>query len=354
MPKTTNLFVKASQGALLAAILLKVGFPGHALASDALRKEESTALARKTASAYHVVHGWPVLPDGYVLGQVSGVGVDSHNHVFVFHRAHHSWMEKKNKELIDAPTILCFDGGTGKLVASWGADRFLVPHGLRVDGDDNIWVTDVGLHQVFKFNHDGKLLVTLGDQRTPGLDSKHFNGPTDVAMARDGSIYVSDGYGNSRVAKFSPKGEFLFDWGRKGDKPGEFDTPHGVAIDSRGRVYVADRSNSRIQVFKGDGTFLTQWQSAGLGRPWAVTVGPDGYLYVVDGGDLKPRPPDRARILMLDLQGNILDQWGSFGNYDGQIYWGHDIAVGKNGDVYVGDVYHGMRVQKFSKSHSER
>ncbi len=346
MSKVITLLAKIFQAAFLATSFA-VSCQGQAAVADTVRADGSKVPVQESTSAYRVVHGWPVLPDGYVLGQVSGVGVDSHNHVFVFHRADHSWFREKNGELIAVPTIMCFDGETGKLVASWGENMFLVPHGLRVDREDNIWVTDVGLHQVFKFTHDGKLLMALGVSRTPGLDGKHFNAPTDVAIAGDGSIYVSDGYGNSRVAKFSPKGDFLFDWGKKGDKPSEFDTPHGIAIDSQGRVYVADRSNSRIQVFKSDGTFLYAWKSVELGRPWGLTVGSDGYLYVVDGGDLKLRPPDRARILKLDLQGNVLDQWGSFGNYDGQLYWGHDIAIGKNGDVYVGDVYFGMRVQKF-------
>ncbi len=341
---------KAAPVVLLVALGLAVGCLGQASAADVPGRGASKAVARKTASAYRVAHGWPLLPDGFVLGQVSGVAVDSHNHVFVFQRADHYLGPRptKNDQPIDVSTVMCFDGETGKLVSSWGADMFTVPHGLRVDRDGNIWATDVALHQVFKFSHEGKLLMTLGVKGTPGLDGKHFNKPTDVAISSDGSIYISDGYGNSRVAKFSPKGDFLFDWGRKGDKPGEFDLPHGITIDSQGRVYVADRSNSRIQVFKGDGTFLYEWKSAELGRPWALTVGPDSYLYVVDGGDLKPRPPDRGHILKLDLQGNIVDKWSSFGNYDGQLYWGHDVAVARNGDVYAGDIL-GMRVQKFSK-----
>ncbi len=295
---------------------------------------------------YTVVHGWPVLPEGYVLGQVSGVGVDSHNHVFVFHRAEQSWAQDKS-HAISSPTILMFEGANGKLLASWGENRFLEPHGLRIDREDNVWVTDRALQQVFKFSHDGRLLMTLGTERTAGLDGTHFNKPTDVAFAADGSIYVSDGYGNNRIAKFSADGKFLLDWGRKGQEPGEFDLPHNVAVDAQGLVYVADRSNSRIQVFDANGKFLRMWKSEELARPWGLAIGPDNMLYVVDGGDLKPAPPDRGRLLKLDLQGKILAKWSRFGNYDGQIYWGHDLAVGKDGAVYVGDVYHGMRVQKF-------
>ena len=295
---------------------------------------------------YAVVHGWPVLPEGFVLGQVSGVSVDSHNRVFVFHRAENSWTADKSHP-IPSPAILCFDGATGKLLSSWGENRFLEPHGLRIDRSDNIWVTDRGLHQVFKFSQDGKLLMTLGAERVPGLDGAHFNKPTDVAFGTDGSVYVSDGYGNSRVAKFSAEGKFLLDWGHKGQGPGEFDLPHNVAVDAQGRVYVADRMNVRIQIFDANGKFLNMWKSDELGRPWGLAIGPDGLLYMVDGGDLKPGPPDRGRILKLDLNGKILAKWSRFGNYDGQIYWGHDIALGKDGAVYVGDVYHGMRVQKF-------
>ena len=284
-------------------------------------------------SAYEVVHGWPELPEGFALGQASGVGVDSHNHVFVFHRG-------------DRP-IICFDGATGKILTSWGDGMFATAHGLAVDNKDNVWVTDVGHHQVFKFSHSGDLLMTLGEKDAAGLDGKHFNKPTDVAVTPSGKFYVSDGYGNSRVAKFSARGEFLFDWGKKGDAPGEFDLPHGIALDRQGRVYVADRSNQRVQVFDASGKFLAQWKSDELGRPWDIFIGADGFAYVMDGGDMNPKPPDRGRIVKLDLQGKILDHWGSFGSYDGQFYWGHAVAVAKDGAVYATDVHLGMRVQKF-------
>ena len=300
----------------------------------------------ESPGSYRVVHGWPVLPEGYVLGEVSGVAVDSHNHVFVFHRGSRPWMDDQIPQPIAQPVIVCFDGDSGKQIAAWGQNRFLRPHGLRVDSQDNVWVTDVALHQVFKFSHDGNLLLTIGAARTPGLDGAHFNKPTDVAIASDGTIYVSDGYGNNRVARFSADGKFIGEWGQKGPKLGEFDLPHGITLDSQGRIYVADRSNGRIQVIGREGKFLYAWQSPEMGRPFAVTVGPDGYFYVVDGGDQNPEPPDHGAVLRLDLTGKILDRWSRHGNYDGQICVGHDIAVGKDGSVYVGDIQ-GKRVQKF-------
>src|SRR5438445_4668110 len=119
---------------------------------------------QKSSEPYFVVHGWPQLPDGMVLGQVSGVAVDSHNHVFIFHRAENSWAADKTHPIASA-TILCFDGASGKLISSWGQNRFIEPHGLRVDRDDNVWVTDRALQQVLKFSHDGKLLLTIGTEK---------------------------------------------------------------------------------------------------------------------------------------------------------------------------------------------
>lgn len=123
--------------------------------------------------------------------------------------------------------------------------------------------------------------------------------------------------------------------------------PHGIALDAEGRVYVADRSNARVQVFGTDGRFLAEWKSPELGRPWDVFVGPSGRVYVMDGGDLKPKPPDRGHVLILNRDGKILGRFGSFGSYDGQFYWGHAVAVGRDGAVYAVDVNVGMRAQKF-------
>jgi peptidylamidoglycolate lyase len=300
-------------------------------------------------SQYQVVHGWPLLPEGQLLGQVSGVGVDSHNHVFVFRRAENSALggQPAPTKPITSPAVLEFDGATGKLLSSWGENRFIAPHGLTVDRQDNVWLTDIALHQVFKFDHSGKLLLSLGEKEVSGLDGSHFNKPTDVAVAGDGSVYVSDGYGNSRVVKLSPEGRLVLQWGTKGTAPGQFDLPHGITLDQSGKVYVADRSNKRVQIFDNAGRYLAEWKGTEYGRPWAVRMGADGYMYVIDGGDLPTAPPDRARVLIVDLNGKIVDSFGRFGNYDGQFVWPHDVAVAPDGVVYVGDVLTGMRVQKF-------
>jgi peptidylamidoglycolate lyase len=297
-------------------------------------------------SSYSVVHGWPSLPKGHALGRASGVSVDSHNHVFVFHSYDRDWSEPLPDDAIAGTTIAVFDGATGDLIAEWGKDMFVMPHGLTVDSNDNVWLTDVGRHQVFKFSHNGELLLELGENRVPGADSAHFNLPTDVAVLDDGSFFVSDGYGNSRVLKFSSDGEFEFQWGRKGSKTGDFDLPHGLALDDTGRLYIADRSNSRVQIFDREGSFIGEWTRDRVGRPYGIAVDNSGRVFVVDGGDQPTSPPDRSRVIRLSSAGQTETIFGRYGNYDGQFQMGHDLAVGEDGAVYVVDII-GKRVQKF-------
>jgi peptidylamidoglycolate lyase len=198
------------------------GMTALACSPQSLPSPKPAAEAPAGPLGYRVVHGWPRLPPGELLGQVSGVGLDSRGTVIVFRRAQRSWplRDSLSTAPIEAPTVLLFDGASGRQLGAWGAGRFAMPHGLTVDGQDNIWVTDVALHQVFKFTRDGALLLTLGERGVPGDDGVHFNRPTDVAVARDGSFYVSDGYRNSRVVRFSKDGRYLFSWGRKGSRPG--------------------------------------------------------------------------------------------------------------------------------------
>jgi peptidylamidoglycolate lyase len=297
---------------------------------------------------FHAVHGWPQLPEGRDLGAVAGIGVDSHGNVFVFHRNSRSWPDSNELSTspIALPTVTVFDGQTGRIVSEWGENRFAMPHGLTVDDHDNVWLTDVALQQVYKFSHDGHPLLTLGERGVAGNDSSHFNRPTKVAVSADGSFYVSDGYRNTRVMKFSPAGKFLFQWGTKGSGPGEFDLPHGIAIDRAGRIYVADRSNMRVQIFDSTGHYLRQWKSATIGRPYDVAVTPDGIVFIADGGDQPDAPPDRSGVAVLRSDGTVIERLGRWGNYDGQFEMAHDIAAAGDGTIYVGDIT-GRRVQKF-------
>lgn len=297
---------------------------------------------------YQVVHGWPQLPEGRILGQATGVDLDPRGNVFVFHRAGRMWSEDPALPLISEATIEVFEGATGRHLRSWGANLFLMPHGLTIDRQGNVWLTDVLLHQVLKFSPSGELLLTLGEARVPGTDRMHFNLPTDVAVLPDGSFYVSDGYRNARVVKFSATGEYLFEWGRKGTEPGEFDLPHAIDVDDAGRVYVADRSNARVQVFDGQGNFLAQWRSTELGRPYSIAVSGDRAI-VVDGGDQPEQGPDRSGAAEVDLNGRVLARFGRFGNQDGQFRLTHDVAIGSDGSIFVVDAW-GQRVQRFIRA----
>lgn len=296
---------------------------------------------------HHVpVPGWPSLPEKLELGLCAGVGVDSHNRVFVFHRNGRQWTHPFASEPLADPTVTVIDGPTGKVVTAWGAGEFIMPHGLTIDDKDNVWLTDVARHQVFKYSHDGKPLMTLGERGVPGADHAHFNLPTDVAVLPDGSFYVSDGYQNTRVVKFSAKGEYEFEWGTKGEGPGQFRLPHGIALDKQGRVYVCDRSNSRLQVFEAKGKFVAEWKGPQIGRPYGVATDNTGHIFLVDGGEQSVRAADRGKVVELDAQGQVLDTFGSHGSGPGQFRTGHDVAIGPDGAVYVADSG-GKRVVKF-------
>jgi peptidylamidoglycolate lyase len=303
--------------------------------------------ATASFGGYRVVHGWPRVPEGEILGWVvSGVGVDSRGDVFVLHRAGRDWPASDLLDLrpILRPTVLVFDSGTGELRSAWGASIFAMPHGLTLDYNNNVWITDVALQQVFKFSHEGRLLLTIGERGVAGKDAAHFDRPTKVAVAPNGAFYVSDGYRNSRVVKFAPDGRFVLEWGSKGSGPGQFDLPHGIALDARGRVYVADRTNARVQIFDGDGRYISEWKGEAFGRPFDIAVAPDGTAFVADGGDMPANPPDRSGVVVV-REGIVTERFGRFGVYDGELYRAHDLAASKDGVVYVGDA--NGRVQKF-------
>ena len=233
---------------------------------------------------YHVDEGWAKLPPGRKWGAAIGVDIDRDGKsVWVFDRCGTS----DDCSGSDLAPIQKFDA-SGKLVTSFGAGMFNYPHGIFVDHDDNIWVCDGraknGKGQtVMKFSPQGKLLMTLGKPGVAGDGPDTFNGPSDVLVAPNGNIFVADGHGgetNARIVKLTKDGKFIKAWGKKGSGPGEFDSPHGLAMDSAGWLYVADRGNSRIQMFDQDGKFLGQWSQ--FGRPSGIFVDKKNVIYVSD------------------------------------------------------------------------
>jgi DNA-binding beta-propeller fold protein YncE len=297
---------------------------------------------------YTLVKEWPGLPQGFHLGAPAGLALDSSGHLFVFHRGPRHWSLLMPETLITGPTILELDSRTGQVINQWGAGLFTMPHGLTIDRNNNVWVTDAGLHQVFKFSHEGKLLMQLGTAGVAGKDSLHFNQPTDLAVAADGSIYICDGYGNSRVMKFSAEGKFLFAWGEKGIKPGQFNIPHSIVLDNKGLVYVADRENDRIQVFDTQGKFLRQWKSNADARLFALAFDSSrNQLFASE---------DITRFIFFPKGSDLFlfNQDTSFLPYklnepdEELVCRYHDLAVDREGNIYAGDIL-GNRILKFAK-----
>jgi len=258
------------------------------------------------------------LPPGEHLIEPAGVAVNSKGHIYVFHRGKHPLME--------------FDS-SGKFLRSIADDLFVTAHMVRVDPEDNIWTTDVGSHVVLKLSPEGRVLLALGRMRIPGDDVLPFNQPTDVAWDRDGNIYVTDVYGNSRVLKFDKYGRPLLGWGMKGAGPGQFDTPHTIVIDGD-LVYVGDRENARIQIFDRNGQFLRQWS---LGHPFGLVITADHVLYMGDA--------IAGRILKIDPQGRVLGSFTGPQPGQGPHFDPHQIALAPDGSIFTAEVL-GWRAQK--------
>ncbi|XP_044120740.1 peptidyl-glycine alpha-amidating monooxygenase isoform X8 [Neovison vison] len=305
--------------------------------------------------------GWPGV---YLLpGQVSGVALDLKNNLVIFHRGDHVWdgnsfdsmfvYQQRGLGPIEEDTILVIDPNNAAVLQSSGKNLFYLPHGLSVDKDGNYWVTDVALHQVFKLDpkSEGSPLLVLGRSMQPGSDQNHFCQPTDVAVDPDtGTIYVSDGYCNSRIVQFSPTGEFITQWGeessRSNPKPGQFSVPHSLAlIPHLGQLCVADRENGRIQCFKTDTKeFVREIKHASFGRNvFAISYIP-GLLFAVNG---KPFFGDQEPVqgfVMNFSSGEIIDVFKPVRKH---FDMPHDIAASGDGTVYVGDA-HTNTVWKFT------
>jgi DNA-binding beta-propeller fold protein YncE len=273
-------------------------------------------------SHYRLVENWAQFPPGVTKwGAATGVDVDAHDNVYVLHRN-------------ESMPIMVFDRN-GKFLRAWGQGMIKTTHFLRVDRSGNVWVTDRGNMVAFEFNPDGKLLMTIGTKGVTGDNNSQdaFNGMADLAVAKNGDIFIADGEGpNTRVVKFSKNGKFIKWWGGKGTGPGEFNVPHSIAIDSKGRLYVADRANNRIQIFDQSGKFLNQWTN--FGTPWGVFVKND-LIYVVDG------TANNCLLIASTKDGKIIEKIEGLSNPTA-------VTVDSSGAIYVGEV-NGTNVKKFVK-----
>jgi YVTN family beta-propeller protein len=280
--------------------------------------------------SYRLVPGFFKFPSNIHLGEAASVALDSKGNIFIANRGTHPLVE--------------FDS-EGNFLRSIDDDVFVDAHSIRFDTDGNMWFVDRNSHIVLKLDPDGRVLMVLGRKNVSGLMSNHgqplFNRPTDVAFGANGDIFVTDGYGNSRVVKFDKNGKFLKTWGTKGTGPSEFNIPHSIAIDSKGLLYVADRENNRIQIFDGDGNFIRQWDK--IGSPWwlCITPGPNQVIYMADGV--------AGRVLKLNLSGEILGAFGDPGKQSGRFAEPHGLAVGPQHELYVSEILT-WRVQKFVSS----
>lgn len=263
-------------------------------------------LAQSTAT-YQTSTTWAQLPAGTVWGETSSVTADANGSILVLRRVE--------------PSFFVFNK-QGQLSKSWGQGLFKWAHGVRVDRDGAIWATDGQDHLIYKFDMNGQVLLKLGKKGVAGDNSSPdtFNRPTDVVVAPNGDFFVSDGYGNSRVVKFTKDGKFIKTWGTKGNADGQFNLPHSIVMDSRGRVLVGDRENARVQIFDQDGKFIEKW--AGLGKPYGLYIDKQDTLYVADadGGTITIAKNGKPTDVIRDL---------------GRPHW---VAMDPSGALYMADV----------------
>ncbi len=300
---------------------------------------------------YDVDPAWPQTPDGVSSkGWTSGIAIDAKDQV---------WFFKKGPNPIQVYTT------EGRFVRTWGQGMFVNPHHIRIDHEGNIWLADFGLHVVQKFTPEGKLLMVLGVRGEKGDDQNHFNMPTDMAITPTGDIFVTDGYGNRRVVHFDKNGKFIKAWGSYGSTPGAFVLPHAIALDSKGKLYVADRNSARIQVFNQQGEFLNQWSN--LIMPWGLSINADDEIWVCGSsphwwlrGGKYPEYKDQI-FMRFDTDGRVKQMWsiplgdiGTDKNHPqtanlkpGEAVGVHCIVQDSKGNLYVGDIY-GEHAQKFT------
>lgn len=294
---------------------------------------------------YQANSNWAQWPADWDVLEVSAIATDSQDRVFVFNRSDHP--------------VAVFDPH-GKFLFSWGEGLFTRPHGIWIDAADMVYCTDDLGHTVSKFTAEGKCLWTLGtrgqpsdtgatsiDYRTIKFAGPPFHFPTNLAVGPTGEFYISDGYGNARIHKYSADGKLLFSWGEPGAGPGQFHVPHGIAVDSKGTVFVADRENSRLQLFSPNGEFLNEWTE--IARPCQLAFDEHEYVFVAELGyragmwpGTDPPHPNATggRVSIFDHAGQLLCRFGG-GEHPteaGDFLAPHDVWLDSRGDFYLAEV----------------
>ncbi len=292
------------------------------------------AILRSGEFAYEVSgKDWGELPEGWTYREATAVDVDGRDNVYVFNRGVHP--------------VIVYDRN-GRFLRSWGEGIFTSAHGITMGPDDTVFCADNGDHTARKFTLDGKLLMTLGEsgRASPAMSGDPFNRPTHVAVdPRNGDFYVADGYSNARVHKYAPNGKRLFSWGESGTDPAQFNIVHNIDVDKDGWVYVADRENHRIQIFDPKGKYETQWVNLSLAACVYVDhKSSDQLVYVGEyfgGIDLNSMGMRLGpRVTILDNKGNVLARLSDqpYGDEPGRFYSPHGICVDSKGDIYVAEV----------------
>ena len=324
------------------------------VAVAALLCEPADCFAQPYPNPYLMVDGWAQLPDGRTMGAVGGVTIDPDGeHVWAIVRCDATERERFGSECLDSDLdpVLKFNMD-GQVVESFGGGMFIWPHGIDVDRKGNVWVTDAVSaartpkgtrgHQVVKLSPQGEVLMRLGTPGEPGSGPNSFNAPSDVVTLENGDILVADGHavdGNNRVVKFSGDGTYLMSWGRTGYAPGEFRTLHAIAVDARGRVFVADRFNNRIQIFDQQGKHLATWTQ--FGRPSGIFFDKRDKIYVTDSeSDELQNPGWEMGIRIGDARTGWVEAFVRYPWGDPRVRRGSGaefVAVDRDGNLYAGE-----------------
>lgn len=304
-----------------------------------------------TIVEYDVDPQWPDRPDSMsARGYVSGLAIDDKDQI---------WLFKKGRDPIQVYT------SDGEFVRSWGRDQFDSPHFLKIDHEGYVWTADFGQHVVQKFTQEGKLIMTLGVPGEAGNDDKHFNMPTDMAITPSGDVFITDGYGNRRIVHYDKDGNYVKAWGQYGSTPGNFILPHAIVVDSKGRLYVADRNSGRIQVFNQDGELLDLWSN--IIMPWGMSINERDEIWVcgssphwwLRNGEY-PEYKDQV-FMRFSTDGRVQQVWhiplGDIGHdkndpdflnlRPGEAVGVHAIAQDSKGNLFVGEIY-SERAEKFN------